>query len=329
MVCLVLLCMSSLLGCATTRIVTRAYFRPVVDLKEHGSVKIAVLPFSGPNSEGAAATMEGALAEWGYYDLVERRDLDAVLNEHGLQRQAVFDPETAVRVGKLAGASHVVLGDVRASSVDVRSETRYRTIRVRVGTDYMTTTNADGTMTQIPVPKYEGRREPYTYHTMSADARVAFRVVDVETSGILHGKEVGHNFNRGSADRSDLPTESGVLADLMAGICNEFRKQICPYSEEVSKKFLKPDSDNDASEKDVDRALQLIRAGDLEGAEEALNRAVESAADHAAAWFDLAMAVALQARVDEAIGYAIKALRLDPENDTIIEGKRWIESLAR
>ena len=300
-----------------------------MDLKEHGCSKLAVLPFKGDGSGKIAAMLQGALAEWRYYDLVERRDLKKVIDELALHHKPLFDSETAARVGKMAGASHALLGDVISCSARLSRETRYRTVKVKVGTSMVKVTKSDGSSVQVPVPRYVDRREPYTHYTMNVNVSVTFRVVDVETAEIVYSKNVSRSFNRGSSNRSALPTQSGILSELGRQVCGEFRLKICPYVKRVTQRFLKSDSKVDESEDDVDRALKLIRAGDLEGAEEPLRRGLERDPSHAAACFNLAMLFGLQGRVEQAREYALKAVRLEPDNGCIIRGREWIESLPR
>lgn len=326
---LVLTCTIWLCACSTVKISTTAHFKPVVDLKKHSFTKLAVLPFRGRSGEAVSTMMQSALAEWGYYELVERHSLQTIIDELALQQQGLFAAESGAKVGELLGASHVLLGDVTACEADVGSETRYRTVKVQTGTQLMTMYNPDGSAYQIPMPVYEDRREPYAYYTMSAQVSVSFRIAAAATAALAHSKNISRSFNDGSADRSRLPTESGVLSDLAQAACNEFRTEICPYRKRITKTFLKPDSSVSESEDDAERGLKLIAAGDLEGAEEALRSATELDSRHGTAWFNLAMVLALQARAAEACPLVLKAVRLDPDNKTIIEGKQWIESLPR
>lgn len=88
----------------------------VVDLADDRRA-IAVFPLtdtSGRSEEAAYALAEGwttALTQWGI-PVVERRQLDRVLVEMGLQHSGLFDPDTVVKVGKLVGAFAVVTGSL-------------------------------------------------------------------------------------------------------------------------------------------------------------------------------------------------------------------------
>jgi len=57
-------------------------------------------------------------------DVVEREKLQAVVEEQRLQQSRFFDPATAVKTGKLVGASHVVTGAISAIAPRVRLDLR-------------------------------------------------------------------------------------------------------------------------------------------------------------------------------------------------------------
>lgn len=65
-------------------------------------------------------------------DAVERERLEAVVAEQHLQHQRGFDPATVVRVGKLVGASHAVVGSFQLEGATLRVEVRV--VEVSTGT---------------------------------------------------------------------------------------------------------------------------------------------------------------------------------------------------
>ena len=319
-------------ACSTVeRIETKAYLKPAVDFKERNFTKLAVLPFNGDSGGRVSAVMQATLGANGYYALAERQRIGDLINEMGLQQKALFDSTAAARVGQFVGASHVLLGEVIAYSSELTSETRYRTVKVLVGIKTHYVTKEDGTEIPIPVPILKDRREPYTFYSMNADVSVSFRVVTVERGTIVSksAKNLSRDFNEGSDDRAALPTRQGILSRLTQAVCSEYADHICPSSILVTKALLKPDSKSDESRKQVERALSLLKGHDLEGAQEALGRALEHDPSHVAALFNLAMVEALHGDIQQAREDALEAFRMQPENKHIVEGKSWIESLPR
>ncbi|MGC4115345.1 MAG: CsgG/HfaB family protein [Myxococcales bacterium] len=87
-----------------------------------GPLHVAVLYFDNQTNEAEYDVLRKGLADIVATDLgnippiqiVERERLEAILQEQKLQRSKAFDPKTAVKVGKIVGASHVVMGSLTA-----------------------------------------------------------------------------------------------------------------------------------------------------------------------------------------------------------------------
>jgi TolB-like protein len=63
--------------------------------------------------------------------LVEREQMQNVLAEQKLQQSGFFDPETAVKTGKLLGAEYLLTGQFTAAQPEIRIDTRV--VRVETG----------------------------------------------------------------------------------------------------------------------------------------------------------------------------------------------------
>jgi TolB-like protein len=91
-----------------------------------------VLPFDNRTGEARYDVMEKGLSDMLLTDLasaeglsvVERARLADVLAEQKLQRSALFDPATALKVGKLAGATHIVTGSLLKADPELRLDVR-------------------------------------------------------------------------------------------------------------------------------------------------------------------------------------------------------------
>lgn len=92
--------------------------------------KVAVLNFEDGSLErwwrwdwrvgqGVADMLVTSLVRTKKFQVVERKQLGKVLAEQGLQQTAFVNPATAVKVGKLMGATHVILGKVTEFSLEV------------------------------------------------------------------------------------------------------------------------------------------------------------------------------------------------------------------
>jgi TolB-like protein len=100
---------------------------------------VAVLAFDNgsgdarydPLGKGIAAMMITDLSQLSILRLVERERLQDLITELDLQQTRHFDPATAQRVGRIAGAEYVVTGTLTAIQPRVRIDSRV--IRVETG----------------------------------------------------------------------------------------------------------------------------------------------------------------------------------------------------
>jgi TolB-like protein len=80
---------------------------------------------------GVAAMLITDLSGVPEIKLVERERLQSVLAEQKLQQSGFFDPETAVKTGRLLGAEYLLTGQFTASNPEIRIDTRV--VRVETG----------------------------------------------------------------------------------------------------------------------------------------------------------------------------------------------------
>ena len=89
--------------------------------------RIAILPLTNlrPNTDtdwiggGAADTLTTKLAGIPALRIVERTQLDRIIEEHDLQKADVSDVKTAVKIGKLVGAERVLVGTYARSGKNI------------------------------------------------------------------------------------------------------------------------------------------------------------------------------------------------------------------
>jgi len=94
--------------------------------------RVAVLPFDNASSDpahaalgtGLQAMLTTDLAQAAAFALVERARLIEIQKELALATSAAIDPATAAKVGKLAGASHLLAGAVTVAGKTMRIDAR-------------------------------------------------------------------------------------------------------------------------------------------------------------------------------------------------------------
>jgi hypothetical protein len=167
--------------------------KPGFDFTKLGAV--ALLDFSdaaGQSGSGVivSESLEPFLLKAGY-DLIERAQVDKVLNEQSFSHTENVDPQTAESLGKVLGVKAVVLGTV-TSITQATSNTVMQTVQnVNYQPVYQTVqyTAPDGSVrSRSELSQYDvvttNDQIPVTY-TTPATLAFSARLVDAETGSVL------------------------------------------------------------------------------------------------------------------------------------------------
>lgn len=164
--------------------------------------RVAVLDFAGTSGNVAADNMVQSLLAAGA-DVVERRQIGALINEGKLGAQGILDPATAKEMGKLLGVDALFTGSVTTFSPE-RS--------------YLVFTNSHQTTelgSSSAVDRGQVGGSPGT-DVITSDANVGLsaRMVETETGSILWSAHL---------------TYEGIDADSAMGqICSSFVRSLEP-----------------------------------------------------------------------------------------------------
>lgn len=112
---------------------------PAAAANSEGKVSIAALPFANMQKDpkwsqfeqGIGDAFTDSFARDGRFRVVERAQLDKVLEELKLNRSEVVDPATAQRIGKMIGARYMVVGSFQVFEGQMRLNARM--VRVETG----------------------------------------------------------------------------------------------------------------------------------------------------------------------------------------------------
>lgn len=160
-----------LVGCATPQVA----FNPRADFSRISRVTVAA--FAGPQGDAAAELMTQSLVAHGA-DVVERRQLEAILQEQRLSSSGFLDPATIRRIGRVLGVDAIFMGTV-VQSVPEQS--------------YLVTGSRRNVVTGV-TPVGRGHLSPglpvlgipdSQVVTSAAAVSLVARMVDVETGSIL------------------------------------------------------------------------------------------------------------------------------------------------
>lgn len=153
---------------------------------------MAILPFEdAPGKSGSGRIIVNAMMSVGYelpgISIVERGRLSALQSEHDLKLAGVINTSSAVKLGKLAGADAVILGEL------MQYDTQSRGDRFRGG---------------IGPVRLRSRSASYK-HLVS----VSIRIVDVKHGRIIYAKSGQGSDTTGYAKAAELAVRE-VFKDL-------------------------------------------------------------------------------------------------------------------
>ncbi len=174
------------------QILYRMNYKDVIELEDEaltqGAFPIAILPFvNGTTTSGVDATISAyALTALSRIDdpflkIVDRENLQMILNEQQLGMTGVLNEQSAVQVGEITGAKAILTGTVLSYKVDrgryyPEEKVGYEKYKVKK-------TNTDGTTSWIT--KYKKVKYTQHYGNRSVTLKVQIKLVSLTTGEIL------------------------------------------------------------------------------------------------------------------------------------------------
>jgi hypothetical protein len=303
-VSIVILC---LFGCSpkTTIQMTRP-----AEVDVGGINRIAIMDFRGGGNSGASAAsvFTSKLFETGFYTIVERTELQKILEEHALTMSGVVDVELAVQAGNVLGVQGVIVGDVIAYRCDDRRGKEKVKQQVWTG-EYQK--DKDGNY--IYEKTLFGRRKKKVYREEFVDVEVidreanvalSFRLIDVETARIIATRQASHSYSkRVRSGEKPLPPKNEILTNLGIRCVNEFVRVLAPYKVSIQTQFAKGNGD-------VNKGIEFAKNELWDKAEEIWQAEVEKDSKNHAAWYNLGLAFEVQGDYLQAQDAYDKALSL-------------------
>jgi hypothetical protein len=159
-----------------------------------GRYSIAVLPFSGPaNKQDQAARVEAyattSLTEVNdpFIKVVDRSDIQRILDEQRLGLSGVVDEKTAVSAGKLMGAQAVLMGTL----IDYREEIGQVKRSTKDGFESYQVKQIDATTNQpMLITKFKPVKYTEYFQENKVSASFSYKLVSLETGEVLLSKVV-------------------------------------------------------------------------------------------------------------------------------------------
>ncbi len=197
-----------------------------------------------------------------YFSVINRTDLNKIVQEQKVQNSGLIDTSTAVEVGNLLGAQAIISGSV---DVPTMHDDNY----------YVERTKCSGKGEERKCWKV---RVACQQRTIGLSAQI--RMIDVSTAGIIYADNVRRQkqWNHCADDTRTLPSKHSGSQYLANTIANEFAYKLTPHYRNISVVLLEePDMEySDQQEKLLENALLYIEQTRYDKAEQLLRRLMES-----------------------------------------------------
>ena len=213
----------------------------VSDLK-----RIAVMDFSGPGNTGdiVAGKFTNQLWSTNYFALLERKELQKVLEEHALQMSGVVNDSTIVEFGKILGVDGIIVGSVDSyRSEDKKGREK---VKEQVWTGaYEKDKEGNIVYEQTAFGKQKKKiyREELVdkeFIAREASVSLSFRLVSIQTAEIRASGSQTESFSQKYFPAQDkIPPKEAILNDLTDRVLKKFIPTISPYKTKVSRTFEK------------------------------------------------------------------------------------------
>lgn len=291
-------------------------------LDVQGIKRLAIFDFRGPGNSGeiAASYFVSKLWETNFYTLIERSEIEKILQEIALGQSGVMDTETAIKAGNLLGVDAVILGDV--VSYKTEDSRRYQKVKKRVWTGEYEKDDKGNIVYEKTlfgkVKKKKYREVFVTQEIIEREATVslAFRLVDVNTGQIRASRHVSKSFKKSAVSgEGELPPKEEVLNNLLQQCVDDFVKMLSPHYVEVKTQFASGDAE-------VKEGIRFAKNGLWEDAQRIWEEAVRKNPENHAAWYNLGLAYEAQGNYLEAEKMYQKAVRIKSE-------KLYLKALKR
>ena len=229
-----------------------------------GINKIAVGEITGNGGQVIADLLTSRLFETNKFEVLERSQINRIMQEHALNISGTIDERTAAEVGKLIGAATIILGNVSTYKYELK--TTYQDWEDREKKTHRTYTK-----------------------TGTANVTATFRVIGLHTGKIVAAKTISKETVRKTwADDKtpEDPDRENAMNEAVSAIVGAFIKMIAPYTDYVRVVF----APTDKNIPELERGINFAKVGRWSDAIEEFKLAVQKNPTHDGAWYNLGLA---------------------------------------
>ncbi|MCH7575691.1 MAG: tetratricopeptide repeat protein [Candidatus Marinimicrobia bacterium] len=288
-----------LTACGTASVYLTVTRPAEINLSDYRKIAIADFESMKGNTSRRADDLADKITEGLFasqaYEVLDRQNLAAILQEHSLGESGLIDENTAPQIGKIIGSAAILFGRIQSASY------------------------SDEVTIQKPYTDKDGKIHNYQVRRAIYQLSATLKVIDVETARILAVKTLSATSRASKRADNKLPAKidpNTLYMRCVNDISREFLRMIAPYQVQVRAAFL-----TDKLLPEVDQAVGLFRAGEWEDGIAILERVTRKKGlesdVQAKTFYNLGLALISTGRYDEAIEQLKTALSLDPTSKRI------------
>jgi tetratricopeptide (TPR) repeat protein len=267
----------------------------VSDLK-----RLAVVDFSGPGNSGGITADKFTSQLWStnYFSLLERKELQKILEEHALQMSGVVNDSTVVEFGKILGVDGLIVGSVNAYNVEDKRGKEKVKEQVWTGAyekdkegNYIYEKTAFGKQKK---KIYKEELVDKEYINREASVGLSFRLVSIQTAEIrASGSQTESFSHKYYPGQDNIPAREVLLNELTDQVIKKFIPTISPYKIKVSRTFEK-------GNEEVNTGIELARNNLWDKAAAIWEKETQRDIGNAAAYYNLGIAYEVSGDLDRA-----------------------------
>jgi len=256
-----------------------------------GIKQIAIGNIQGNAGRAISESITEKLFQSDHFKVVDRANLKKVLSEQSLGASGAVDEDTAVKMGKLLGASALITG---------RSDVKFNKSR------------------SVSKTYYTKDKQPYRYYHAKTKAHqsTSLKVIDLTSGQVVAVRNFSKSATRDESDRNGYPPypdQSILFGKTNSATVSKFAKMIAPYTEYVKVSF-----ENDKTP-ECKAGIQFAKAGDWRETLEQFKLAVDKNPTNCKSWYNLGIAYEYNYMYDEAISALKQSNKLKPSSKCIKE----------
>ncbi len=278
--------------------------------------RLAVVDFSDPTERNLGPAVGNVLVSQlttqGYYQIVERGNIQSVMKEHAFNMTGAVDPGTIKELGVILGADAIITGEI--VSYNVETNRRTEMVEKKIGTGKYQEVEKTNPFTK---KKYKVKEEimktvlvPEERTSKSGTVSINYRMVDIASGKIVVSKTQSSSSQRSYKD--NIPGDDQILNTLLGNVTEAFVKDISPHYVVIMKRLVKSKADS------KEMGAAYAKQGEWKRASEIWERLSVGKQNDAALWHNLGVAYEAMGEVDKAEQTYNKALKIEPGNRVYI-----------